>query len=149
MVVELRLYDKGYRQSIAWLKHIQKVSIPGVMKRISRTSAMMIRDSAIRNIRNRVRYHTTQPGRLINSLKVEAIKVSKRGVTYSVRADAPYAGHVEAGTKPHFIPFGLGRLKGVDHPGARPMWFMRDALDLYIKGKLDTVMAESTEMFFK
>lgn len=88
--------------------------------------AQRVQRRARENVENRTIYHGKNPGQLAESIKIFRRRAANSAIG-DVRAMTPYAQYVESGTMPHFIPFGLGRLQGVDHPGATPMFFMRDA----------------------
>jgi hypothetical protein len=45
-----------------------------------------------------------------------------------VVATADHAAPIETGASPHFIPGGLGRDPGVNHPGNRPYRYLRRAI---------------------
>lgn len=147
MVVELRLYTRGYGELTAWMKHLGKYAIPNMSKGITKESAKQVAKLARHNISSRSKYHGKNPGQLHDSIKVHSLKRGK-SMSYSVVAETPYAGYVEAGTKAHFIPFGFGRISGVNHPGAKPMWFMRDAL-LTVLNRMDGIINTQFERNFR
>ena len=124
MVVELRLTG-NHKNIRGWIKSVAKREVPNRIDAVNQHNARRVRDLAKRNIRKRVRYHGKHPGWLEQS--TIAVRLGK--LSFSVVSATPYAIYVEAGTKPHFIPFGLGRPAGVYHPGARPMKFMEDAMN--------------------
>lgn len=63
-------------------------------------------------------------GRLASGFKMRQVG---RG-EYTITNIVPYAAYVNEGTKPHFIPFGLGKIEGVEHPGSKAMRFVEKGI---------------------
>ena len=70
------------------------------------------------------RYVPVLSGKLRESITGELVD----NETYQIGSDLQYAASVETGSRPHFIPHGLGIDPGVHHPGGPAQPYLRPAL---------------------
>lgn len=155
--VNIRLSTGGVN-AIARLTNFSRVVIPGGVRLISEQSARAFTSAARNNLMTRTRFHGKTPGQLSKSIKPRIVESGKRRKTYSITASAmstqkgrpvDYAPMVEYGTKPHKVSMPVGSkgdymatgwrgnipkrkyaaFRTHHHPGARPMFFMRDAFN--------------------
>lgn len=115
MVVEIKVEHKAVGElstKLSWVTHKIPLRAGQTMRNFVKRIV-----SEMRHIIN-TESVWQNTGWLSRSISTE--KTNKGYIIYSMN---PYARYVDEGTKPHFIPFGFGRIEGVDHPGARAMYF--------------------------
>ena len=113
----------GVDRTIKYLNGL-RIKLPKAINMSTEEIANNINRTAKMLVRYRTRYGGKTPGNLTRN--IHTIK-SDEG-DFTVIAESFYAGYVEYGTKAHEIPNAFGRKITVSHPGAKPMFFMRDAV---------------------
>ncbi len=133
MVAEIRITG-NFGEFTLWLKGVEKRVISlnnSTVRDIAMSVALESKKLALRGHRG-LRKRT---GGYAGSFRIRSTRGGKNP-SYSAYNVAHYANYLEEGTRPHFIPFGLGREEGVEHPGSIAFHIMRDAMRNVIKRKL-------------
>lgn len=144
--------DAKNNRTMAWLKKITRVQLPlmsnAIAKKLSGDTARIAKNK----VNNLALYHGKRPGQLAGSISAHKSGASKKLITWTVLATAPYAMFVETGTRPHPIHMPGGGI--INHPGAGynrsyPLLnFMSYSLEEASKN-FPTIASDAFNRFFK
>lgn len=148
MTIQFSVEVKGLKGTINYLNHINK-NMPELGEKIRRRLADRTKSLAKSYVRPRwgAGYGPFKYPGSSGYLKSSIIYRKESVDSTLVVAQAPYAGFVELGTRPHPMPNNWFWSR-TGHPGSRPMKFMEKAYVQVVK-EADEHIATEVNKFFK